>query len=78
MYMILDQVVDCERGNRVRARKVYLLFFGGVLFSVCLPLLWYHSQWPLTIMLLAVGAALLAQSMVNGVVLEDTDKPHWR
>ena len=78
MHMMFDQVVDCERGDRVRAREVYLFFFGGVLFSVYSLFLWYHSQWPLIIMLLAVSATLLAQSAVNGAVLEDAGKPHRR
>jgi len=78
MYVMFDQIVDCERGDRVRAREVYLFFFGSVLFSVYSLFLWYHSQWPLIIMLLAVSATLLAQSAVNGAVLEDAGKPHRR
>lgn len=78
MHMMFDQVVDCERGDRVRAREVYLFFFGSVLFSVYSLFLWYHSQWPLIIMLLVVSATLLAQSAVNGAVLEDAGKPHRR
>ena len=78
MYVMFDQIVDCERGDRVRAREVYLFFFGSVLFSVYSLFLWYRSQWPLIIMLLAVSATLLAQSAVNGAVLEDAGKPHRR
>ena len=75
---MFDQVVDCERGDRVRAREVYLFFFSSILFSIYSLFLWYHSQWPLIIMLLAVSAILLTQSSVKGAVLEDAGKPHRR
>ena len=78
MRMMFDQVVECERGDRVRAREVYLFFFGSVLFSNYSLFLWHHSQWPLIIMLLAVSAILLTQSAVKGAVLEDVGKPHRR
>ena len=75
---MFDQVVDCERGDRVRAREVYLFFFSSILFSIYSLFLWYHSQWPLIIMLLAVSAILLTQSSVKGAVLEDAGKPNRR
>ena len=78
MHIMFDQVVDCERGDRVRAREVYLFFFSSILFSIYSLFLWYHSQWPLIIMLLAVSAILLTQSSVKGAVLEDAGKPHRR
>ena len=78
MHIMFDQVVDCERGDRVRAREVYLFFFSSILFSIYSLFLWRHSQWPLIIMLLAVSAILLTQSAVKGAVLEDVGKPHRR
>lgn len=78
MHMMFDQVVDCERGDRVRAREVYLFFFSSVLFSIHSLFLWRYSQWPLIIMLLTVSAILLTQSAVKGAVLEDVGKPHRR
>ncbi len=78
MHMMFDQVVDCERGDRVRAREVYSFFFGSVLFLIYSLFLWRHSQWPLIIMLLALSAILLTQSAVKGAVLEDVGKPHQR
>ena len=78
MHIMFDQVVDCERGDRVRAREVYLFFFSSILFSIYSLFLWYQSQWPLIIMLWAVSAILLTQSSVKGAVLEDAGKPHRR
>ena len=78
MHMMFDQVVDCERGDRVRAREVYSFFFGSVLFLICSLFLWYDSQWPLIIMLSALSVILLAQSAVNNAILEDVGKPHRR
>jgi len=78
MHIMFDQVVDCERGDRVRAREVYLFFFSSVLFSIYSLFLWHHSQWPLIIMFLAVSAILLTQSAVKGAVLEDVGRPHRR
>lgn len=78
MHVMFDQVVDCERGNRVRTREVYLFFFSSVLFLIYSLFLRYHSQWPLIIMLLAVSAILLTQSAIKGAILEDVGKPHRR
>lgn len=78
MHMMFDQVVDCERGDRVRSREVYSFFFGSVLSLIYSLFLWHHSQWPLIIMFLAVSAILLTQSAVKGAVLEDVGKPHRR
>ncbi len=78
MYVMFDQIVDCERGDRARGREVSLYFYGSVLSVVYSLFLWYHSQWPLIIMLLTVSAILLTQSAVKGAVLEDVGKPHRR
>jgi len=78
MYVMFDQIVDCERGDRARVREVSLFFYGSVLSVVYSLFLWYHSQWPLIIMLLAVSAILLTQSAIKGAILEDVGKPHRR
>ena len=78
MYVMFDQIVDCERGDRVRAREVYLFFFGSVLFSVYSLFLWYCSLWSILVVFLTFCVIFLAQNVVKGSVLEDVDRPHRR
>ena len=78
MYMTFNQVVDCERGDRVRAREVSLFFYGSVLSLIQSLYLWHLSLWPILIVFLTFCVMLLAQNVVNGSVLEDSGKPHRR
>ena len=76
MYVMFDQVVGCERGDRARAREVSLFFYGGVLSLVYSLLLWYWSLWPILVVFLTFCVIFLAQNVVKGSVLEDVDKSH--
>ena len=76
MHMMFDQVVDCERGDRVRAREVSLYFYGSVLWLILSLYLWHRSLWPILIVFLTFCVMLLAQNVVKGSVLEDVGKPH--
>ena len=76
MYMTFNQVVDCERGDRVRAREVSLFFYGSVLSLIQSLYLWHLSLWPILIVFLTFCVMLLAQNVVNGSVLEDSGEPH--
>ena len=78
MYMTFDQVLDCERGDRVRAREVSLCFYGSVLSLIQSLYLWHLSLWPILIVFLTFCVMLLAQNVVNGSVLEDSGEPHRR
>ena len=68
MYMTFDQVLDCERGDRVRAREVSLCFYGSVLSLIQSLYLWHLSLWPILIVFLTFCVMLLAQNVVNGSV----------
>ena len=76
MYVMFDQVVGCERGDRARAREVSLFFYGGVLSLVYSLLLWYWSLWPILVVFLTFCVIFLAQNVVKGSVLEDVNKSH--
>ena len=76
MYVMFDQVVDCERGDKARAREVSLFFYGGVLSLIYLLFLWYCSLWPILIVFLTFCVMFLAQNVVKGSVLENSGKPH--
>ena len=76
MYVMFDQVVDCERGDRARAREVSLYFYGSVLSVVYSLFLWYCSLWPVLVVFLTFCVIFLAQNVVKGSVLENVDKPH--
>ena len=76
--MMFDQVVDCERGDRVRAREVSLFFYGSILSLIYSLFLWYCSLWPIFIVFLTFCVMFLVQSVVKGSVLEDSGKPHRR
>ena len=78
MHMMFDQVVDCERGDRVRAREVSLFFYGSVLSLIYSLFLWYCSLWPIFIVFLTFCVMFLVQSIVKGSVLEESGKPHRR
>jgi len=70
--MMFDQVVDCERGDRVRAREVSLFFYGSVLSLIYSLFLWYCSLWPIFIVFLTFCVMFLVQSIVKGSVLEES------
>lgn len=76
MYVMFDQVVDCERGDRVWTREAGLFFYGSVLSVVYSLFLWYCSLWPILVVFLTFCVIFLAQNVVKGSVLEDVNKPH--
>ena len=76
MYVMFDQIVDCERGDRARAREVSLFFYGSVLSVVYSLFLWYCSLWSILVVFLTFCVIFLAQNVVKGSVLEDVDRPH--
>lgn len=76
MYVMFDQVVDCERGDKARAREVSLFFYGSVLSLIYSLFLWYCSLWPILIVFLMFCVMFLAQNVVKGSVLENSGKPH--
>ena len=76
MYVMFDQIVDCERGDRARAREVILYFYGSVLSVVYSLFLWYCSLWSILVVFLTFCVIFLVQNVVKGSVLENVDKPH--
>ena len=67
MYVMFDQIVDCERGDRARAREVSLFFYGSVLSVVYSLFLWYCSLWSILVVFLTFCVRVLSWKMLIGL-----------